>query len=226
MTHNEDLSLSVQRKCHIVQYWRVSSLSLHHTCYRTENIRHNFNARVSNERDFVENDKFDPEMSPISYDLPPRSSEDKILNTRGKELLDLCKTHSFCIINGRKTGDIPANFTSFQPNGNSVIDYGIASQSLFPSVVSFTVGDFRPWLSDHCPIQFSLDIRKACKKDESNEQYDQLPTKWYWDDDCAEKYENVLKTDESRGIRTVLDGKAGLSLGGSPIPAPDYYMNH
>ena len=135
-------------------------------------------------------------MSPVSYDLPPRSSEDKILNPRGKELLDLCKTHSFCIINGRKTGDIPANFTSFQPNGNSVIDYGIASQSLFPSVVSFTVGDFRPWLSDHCPIQFSLDIRKACKKDESNEQYDQLPTKWYWDDDCAEKYENVLKTDE------------------------------
>ena len=45
-------------------------------------------------------------------------------------------THNFCIINGRKTEDIPGNFTSFQPNGNSVIDYGIASQSLFQHVVS------------------------------------------------------------------------------------------
>ena len=144
-------------------------------------LQGDFNARTATERDFVENDKFDPEMSPVSYELPPRSSQDKVLNPRGKELLDLCKTHNLCIIHGRKTGDIPGSFTSFQPNGNSIIDYGIASQSLFQHVISFRVGDFKPWLSDHCPIEFNLDIRKACKEIDSNEQFDPLPSKWYWD---------------------------------------------
>ena len=83
-------------------------------------------------------------MSPVSYDITPRSSQDKILDPRGKELLDLCKTNELRIVNGRKTGDILGNFTSFQPGGNSVIDYGIVSQALFESVLSFSVGNFQP----------------------------------------------------------------------------------
>ena len=77
-------------------------------------------------------------------DLPPRSSEDLISNANGKEVIDLCKTYNLCIINGRKTGDHLGNFTSFQPGGNSVIDYTIVSQSLFPNILTFRVGDFLP----------------------------------------------------------------------------------
>ena len=53
------------------------------------------NARTGNERDFIEYDKFD-----ISQHLP--NSEDQIINTRGNELLDLCKLNDFLIVNGRK----------------------------------------------------------------------------------------------------------------------------
>ena len=106
-------------------------------------IQGDLNARTAVERDCVENDKY-----------RARSSQDKVLDAKGKELLDLCKSNELCIINGRKTGDIIGNFTSFQPTGNSVIDYGIVSQSLFDSVCSFKVGNFQPWLSDHCPFFF------------------------------------------------------------------------
>ena len=76
-------------------------------------LQGDYNTRTAIERDIVDNDKYDPEMSPVSYDLPPRSSQDKIINPKGKELLDLCKMQNLCIINGRKTGDTLGNFTSF-----------------------------------------------------------------------------------------------------------------
>ena len=144
----------------------------------------------------MENDKYDPEMSPVSHDIPPRSTMDKVLNARGKELLDICKTLDLCILNGRKTGDILGNFTSFQPRGNSVIDYGIISQSLFDYVTSFNVGNFMPWLSDHSPIHYSLILGGNRSIKDDPEENEPLPTKWFWDENCNEKFENCLKRDE------------------------------
>ena len=159
-------------------------------------LQGDFNARIGIETDFVENDKYDPEMSPVSHDIPPRSTMDKVLNARGKELLDMCKTLDLCILNGRKTGDILGNFTSFQPRGNSVIDYGIISQSLFDYVTSFNVGNFMPWLSDHSPIHYSLILRGNRSIKDDPEENEPLPTKWFWDENCNEKFENCLKRDE------------------------------
>ena len=158
-------------------------------------LQGDLNARTAQERDWVENDKYDPEMSPVSYELSPRSSLDKVLDPKGKELLDICKTNELCIVNGRKTGDILGNFTSFQPNGSSVIDYGIVSQSLFESVLSFSVGNFKPWLSDHCPIHYVVGTRICRSNSSENDQTEPQPTKWYWDEDCSEKFENILKMD-------------------------------
>ena len=158
-------------------------------------LQGDLNARTAQERDWVDNDKYDPEMSPVSYELSPRSSLDKVLDPKGKELLDICKTNELCIVNGRKTGDILGNFTSFQPNGSSVIDYGIVSQSLFESVLSFSVGNFKPWLSDHCPIHYVVGTRICRSNSSENDQTEPQPTKWYWDEDCSEKFENILKMD-------------------------------
>ena len=135
-------------------------------------------------------------MSPVSYDIIPRNSQDKVLDPKGKELLDLCKTNELCIVNGRKTGDVLGNFTSFQSGGNSVIDYGIVSQSLFDSVISFNVGKFQPWLSDHCPIHYVIDARSCTIDFEENDPSEPLPTKWYWEDDSSENFENALKMED------------------------------
>ena len=77
-------------------------------------LQGDFNARTAREKDFVKTDKFDVDIVSEEFELPMRNSSDKELNTKGKELLDLCKSYGLCIINGRKTGDHMGNFTSFQ----------------------------------------------------------------------------------------------------------------
>ena len=158
-----------------------------------------FNARTANTIDVVEYDKHDT-LSDIDciefFDIPPRCSEDKIQNTNGKELLDLCKAYNFCITNGRKTGDHVGNFTSFQPGGNSVIDYAIISQSLYQNVLTFHVGEFLPWISDHSAIHFSVDIMKNMRDENPDTSpVIPLPTTWLWDDDSAEKFEKLFERE-------------------------------
>ena len=67
-----------------------------------------FNAHTGNMADYIIPDKSD-EMFGIEICEQPllRNSEDrKPLNKRGSCLLDLCKSHDFLIVNGRKAGDI------------------------------------------------------------------------------------------------------------------------
>ena len=157
------------------------------------------NARTSNANDSAKHDKYDIVIDTENFDLPPRNSADAELNSKGKELLDLCKTFNLCIINGRKTGDHTGNFTSFQPGGSSVIDYAIASQSLFKNILTFKVGAFKPWISDHCPIHYNIDIGKIDEVDNDSEAKEKpLSTRWFWDEKSREKFEAYLKNDENQ----------------------------
>ena len=167
-------------------------------------IQGDFNARTAHADDFVPYDKHDPAATSVCIDffnIPPRCSEDKIHNSNGKELLDLCKTYNLCIANGRKTGDHIGNFTSFQPGGNSVIDYTIIPQAMYQSIVTFNVGELLPWISDHCAIHCVIDIGESiCDETPDASPAIPLPTTWHWDDNSAEKVENFLKGDEAKGI--------------------------
>ena len=169
-------------------------------------IQGDFNARTTNAKDFVEYDKHD-KLSEIDciefFDMPPRCSEDKTQNTNGKELLEICKAYNLCIINGRKTGDHLGKFTSFQPGGNSVIDYAIVPQSMYQNVLTFSVGDFYPWISDHCAIHLMIDIKENMGS--GNEIPDDspelpLPITWHWDDDSAAKLETFLNRNETKDL--------------------------
>ena len=68
-------------------------------------LQGDLNARTSNANDSAKHDKYDIVVDTENFDLPLRNSADAELNSKGKELLDLCKTFNLCIINGRKTGD-------------------------------------------------------------------------------------------------------------------------
>ena len=46
--------------------------------------------------------------------LPVRNSEDKVIDNRGKELLEICKSLNLVITNGRKPGDMYGKYTSMQ----------------------------------------------------------------------------------------------------------------
>lgn len=75
---------------------------------------------------------------------PSRNSEDKVVNPRDRELLDICKINDFLIANGRSTGDISENYTSHQWNGSSVTDYMISPNDYTNKLAKFQVGPYAP----------------------------------------------------------------------------------
>lgn len=93
----------------------------------------------------------------------PRSSPDTLPpNERGSRLLQLCEDLDFQIVSGShfQTEHSRSRFTSFQHNGNTVIDLVVASaQLLNTSIVSFmTVHTPVDLWSDHAPLQVVLSL--------------------------------------------------------------------
>ena len=100
-----------------------------------------------------------------------------------------------CILNGRKNGDLFGNFTSFQWNGNGLVDYAISSQSLFSRISTFSVGNYKPWISDHCAIHHSLQVRTNITPKEEC-KLNSHPKSWHWNENSSKKYIAALKSAE------------------------------
>ena len=131
-----------------------------------------------------------------------RNSQDtKSTNERGLTLLEWCKAYDLLILNGRKTGDIFGCYTSFQWNGSRVVDYVITSHSSFSQTTQFKVGEYRPWLSDHCPLLYNIHIKK--KKVECNTQptnaLKEAPLQYLWDSASSTEFEKYLGLETTRG---------------------------
>ena len=159
-------------------------------------VQGDFNARTNVINDTIVRDKFDTIfMRNDSGDIPNRNSEDKVpADHRGKELLELCKSLELVILNGRKIGDLFGKFTSLQWNGNSVVDYVLASQSIYSSITYFKIGDFIPWLSDHCATRFKLlsCMVPQAKNENPGEKLESL----FWDAESPEKFTSILREHE------------------------------
>ena len=138
--------------------------------------------------------------------INPRNSKDKKLDCRGRELLDLCKSLDLNILNGRKTGDIFGDFTSFQWKGNGLVDYVITSKTLFSSVLSLKVGNFMPWISDHCPLHYNFQTEITHKPTSNKTNLHPRPDRLYWDNESTGKFIECLKSDEVGGkLKTILN---------------------
>ncbi|KAJ7070407.1 hypothetical protein B0H15DRAFT_763604, partial [Mycena belliarum] len=71
-----------------------------------------------------------------------RSSSDpeEKTNTRGRAVLQECDTYGLIILNGTSFETAsPGRLTSWQPGGNSVIDYALVSKPLLPRIRKFHV---------------------------------------------------------------------------------------
>ena len=112
-------------------------------------LQGDFNAHTSNNNDFLTYDKSDEMFGIANCEKPLMHNSEDRKPINGSCLLDLCKTHDFLIVNGRKTGDIFGKYTSFQWNGCWVVDYLLASSPYFDKITKFQVGDSYPWLLDH-----------------------------------------------------------------------------
>ena len=141
-------------------------------------------------------DKFDDVFGiQNNYNLPTRNSEDTFVNTRGRELLDFCKTNDYTIINGRKVGDIFGNYTSHQWNGSSVVDYLITPNANYDNILNFSVGAYTPWLSDNCPLHTTIISNGTIKHNSTTKLYNR-ETGLLWSERCKETFKANLVSDE------------------------------
>ena len=161
-------------------------------------LQRDLNAHVRNESDVLMQDKFDNDFSSDNIlSLPPRTSEDSTkVDGRGEELLDLCKAFNLVIINGRKTGDPFGKITSYQWNGKSVVDYAISSSDIFTDITFFKVGNYSPWISDHCPLFFEIHKRGNYDLKKNGSQFEKAPDHFYFRDVDKETFLNTLKSPE------------------------------
>ena len=114
------------------------------------------------------------------------------LSISGEELLDFCKTNEFALVNGRKIGDLFGKFTSHQYNGSSMVDCLLTEITCFEKVSFFEIGDYIPWLSDHCPIFSYITLRNINKHTESPITLHKRDKGYTWDDECEEQFKAIL----------------------------------
>ena len=164
------------------------------------------NARTGTVPDYIEFENND--NIPIPEDIYetdsqtniPRGNMDTETNKYGHNLLELCRTVPLRICNGRKLGDIQGSYTCFKWNGQSVVDYCLASPGLLNKIAAFEVQTFLPILSDHCSISAKLKTNLSLDKthQETNYNFLQKPGSINWDKTAEQTFRNILQSDESQ----------------------------
>ena len=175
-------------------------------------VQGDLNARTGNEKDYIEYDKFDDETGIlISHNQYARNSEDQVTNSRGKELLDVCKLNDFLILNGRKIGDLFGSYTSHQWNGSSVVDYVLLPNNFTSRISNFSVGRLVPWLSDHCPLHTTILINELkLKKNTIEKEMISIPPGFFWDENAKELFSENLNSTKVREMIHTLEQSSEL----------------
>lgn len=140
----------------------------------------------------------------------PRTSEDHIINIRGKELLAFCSAANFTIANGRigKDKEI-GNFTCLTSNGASVVDYLLIEADAVNSIHDFEVGE--NYQSDHFPLFFNIcdvgiDFEPEHDSLFSNDNSIPPPQRIKWRTDYCDDFINNLSADStSENLSNVLN---------------------
>lgn len=122
-----------------------------------------------------------------------RSSEDKVANQFGWELLSLCTSFSMHILNGNCTPDLSEHFTYVSVHGNSVIDYFVVSDELSSRSKRLAVDERVE--SSHMPLWFTFSVDCAHVRPPISEAT-QPPTKrLIWDREKEQEVKTLIQSE-------------------------------
>ena len=153
-----------------------------------------FNARTGTHADY--NDDSLDNIPNINTCIVPslittqRNNVDKMINAPGKNLLNMCKQTGLTILNGRKMGDIFGDLTCFQINGNSTVDYGIVSDTIYDRVLNFKVSQ-PTHLSDHANIRLEIHIPHKFPGD-AKPKMTPIPNGFKWHDHHKQAFHRLM----------------------------------
>lgn len=116
-----------------------------------------------------------------------RKSKDKIVDGKGKKLIELVENLGGVFVNGRTAGDSVGEYTFCGVMGNSVIDFCICSFDFLQLINNFSIPS--KVYSDHMPVTLSLSSLSN-----QNTKLCGLPQKIKWLPSNSVKYSDSLKT--------------------------------
>jgi hypothetical protein len=120
-------------------------------------------------------------------------SQDKITDTRGNHLIDICVGNQLRILNGRFAGDSFGKFSFHTYNGSSTVDYVIVSEPLLFEIPLFNTANFIPTLSDtHCKLSWGIQSRYKILPSVNTSTDIPFPKQYIWDDASEIKFQNTL----------------------------------
>ena len=164
-----------------------------------------FNSRTAERPDFsVDDDNTDIPVvnqmfTPDTVAAFPRGNRDRLVNSYGIRLLEICQSVPLRILNGRKLGDVLGTYTCYKPNGKSVVDYCLVSPRMYDMISTFIVNDFMPDLSDHCSITVSISTKYLCDVTSSKRyEYIEKPCKVPWSAETAFSFEQLLQNQQAK----------------------------
>ena len=119
----------------------------------------------------------------------------------GELLISLCRSVPLRICNGRMLGDTLGSYTCYKWNGNSTVDYCLASPGVYNKISSFQVDTWLPHLSDHCPILICLKTDIDLLFLEENDcEFNAKSLKIEWDKNIRDRFENIIQSYDSKVI--------------------------
>ena len=151
------------------------------------------------------NDNFNKCPVPPNYtpDKPIiRNHLDKISNYHGTLLISLCKDVQLKLLNGRFLRDSLGFYTFHNTNGQSTVDYMLATTRLFYDVQHFIV---KPPVefSDHCLLSVFLEVYV---QREVTQRLNSDFGKFQWDNSMSDNYHNnLLQQDSVNDILSLLE---------------------
>ena len=126
-----------------------------------------------------------------------RLSKDSVVNDFGKYLLNVCDAFGLSIVNGSIEYLCCGNFTYVSPNGCSVVDYFILSNSLLNLVSRMSVGERIE--SKHMPIELVLKCKTGSTPNKDVQTEIKIE-KYVWDKERATEYINSITSPPLQGL--------------------------
>ena len=138
-------------------------------------ITGDLNCRTADKSDYISFDRYlDANNCLQSNIYTNRASKDHVFDTRGRKLIEFCKSTNFLIGNGRLRDDMNiGEFTFINSNGRSVVDYLLLKYDDFQYINKFVIMPPNEY-SDHCPINIGItrkqiDIEPQCENNTQSE---------------------------------------------------------